>query len=302
MTDQWVTVLGGTGFLGSFIVNDLVEAGYSVRLACRHPGRGIRPESDRVKRVTCDIRDERSLRPALEGSAAMVNAVALYEEKHGLTFGQIHVEGAHKAARCARDLGVKRQILISGIGASTASASNYVRARAQGEQAARSAFGDTTILRPSTLCSRHQGFVSALDRVTRLPVIPLFGRGDTRLQPVYAGDVAAAARRCIEMSGTTGKTFELGGGEIYTYRECIDLILEHKGIRRPKIPLPFGSWHLLATLLGLLPKPPLNRDQVILMENDNVVGENVGTFADLGIEPLSLRAIIRGERPHPCRT
>lgn len=294
MTDQILTVLGGTGFLGSFIVNTLVEAGYSVRIACRRPDRGTRPESDRVDRVVCDLRDEGSLRRALKGSAAMINAVGLYEEKHGLTFDRIHVDGAQAAARCALDMGVERQILISGIGASTASTSKYVRARAKGEDAVREIFGNTTILRPSTLCSRHQGFVNALEMITRFPVIPLFGRGTTRLQPVYAGDVAAAVRRCIEMPEAAGRTFELGGGETYTYLECVKLMLEQKGSQRPIIPLPFGCWHLLAAILSLLPKPPLNRDQVILMENDNIAGDNVGTFRDLGIEPLSLRAVIRG--------
>lgn len=298
MTDQIVTVLGGTGFLGACIVKELVNAGYYVRIACRHPERGPRPESDRVETITCDVQNEPSLRRALEGSAAMVNAVSLYEEKRGLTFDQIHVQGARTAARCAREEGVEQQILFSGIGASTASASRYVRARARGEEAARQGFADTTVLRPSTLCDHHDGFVSALEMVTRFPIIPLFGRGETRLQPVYVGDVAAAVRRCIEMPGTAGRMFELGGGTVYTYRQCIDLVLEQKGSKRMKIPLPFSLWHLLAALLGRLPQPPLNRDQVILMENDNVVGNNVGTFRDLDIAPRSLESIIGNGMRH----
>ena len=293
MTDSLVTVLGGTGFLGSFIVNELVEAGYTVRVACRHPERGTLPASESVERVGCDILDERSLSRALKGSTAIINAVALYNETRELTFDQIHVDGAQKVARCAQEMGVDRLILISGIGASTESASRYVRARARGEVAARKVFRDTTVLRPSALCDRHGGFVSALEMVTQLPVIPLFGRGTTKLQPVYAGDVAAAVRRCIEMPGTAGKTFELGGGKTYTYLECVNLMLEHKGTSRAKLPLPFSCWHALATLLSLLPEPPLNRDQVILMENDNVAGSDCGTFRDLGIEPLSLQDVIR---------
>jgi uncharacterized protein YbjT (DUF2867 family) len=292
MAKQIVTVLGGTGFLGSSIVSDLLEAGYRVRIACRHPERTTQPLSENAEMVTCDLLDEHSLRQAFEGATAMVNAVALYNERHGLTFDQIHVHGAGRAARCALDMGVERQILFSGIGASTASASKYVRARAQGEAAVREAFPNTIVLRPSTLCDQHAGFVSALEMVTTFPVIPLFSQGKTRLQPVYVGDIAKAVRRCIEMPETAGKTFELGGGGTYTYRECIDLVLEHQGRKRPKIPLPFTFWRLLAAILGRLPNPPLNRDQVILMENDNVVGRNVGTFSDLGIQPTSLRAVL----------
>jgi uncharacterized protein YbjT (DUF2867 family) len=292
MAEQIVTVLGGTGFLGSFIVSDLLEAGYRVRIACRHPERATRSQSENAEMVTCDLLDEHSLRQAFEGATAMVNAVALYNERHGLTFDQIHVQGAGRAARCAQDMGVERQILFSGIGASTASASKYVRARAQGEAAVREAFRDTIIVRPSTLCDQHAGFVSALEMVTTFPVIPLFGQGKTRLQPVYVGDIARAVRRCIEMPETAGKTFELGGGETYTYRECIDLVLEHQGRKRPKIPLPFAFWHLIAAILGKLPNPPLNQDQVILMENDNVVGRDLGTFNDLGIQPSSLRDVL----------
>lgn len=292
MAGQVVTVLGGTGFLGSFIVNDLIEAGHTVRIACRHPDRGPHPESGRLQMISADVQDESSLHKAFEGATAMVNAVALYEEKRGLGFDQIHVQGARAAARCALDAGIRQQLLISGIGASTTSPSKYVRARAWGEEAARAVFADTTILRPSTLCDRHQGFVSALEMVTRFPVVPLFGRGETRLQPVYAGDVAKAVRHCIERHSTAGKTFELGGGVTYTYRECIDLMLQHKGQNRPKVPLPFSFWRLLAAVLGRLPEPPLTRDQVILMENDNVVGKDIGTFHDLDIEPLSLRTVM----------
>ncbi|WP_404364211.1 complex I NDUFA9 subunit family protein [Marinobacter sp.] len=289
-----VTVLGGTGFLGGAIVRELLEHGYHVRIACRHPDQAAVPESEhrRAELVACDIRDERSLAHAVGGAWAVVNAVALYDEKGDLTFDAIHVKGAERAARCARAADVERLVLISGIGASVESASKYVRARARGEQATQAVFRQATVLRPSVLCSRNAGFADALDMVTKLPIVPLFGRGDTLLQPVCPADVAAGVRRALEIEDAAGRVFELGGARQYSYRDCLRLMMKREGRHRPLMPLPFPLWHFLAGILGLLPNPPLNRDQVVLMEEDNVVGQNVGTFRELGVSPRSLEEIL----------
>ncbi|WP_166254704.1 complex I NDUFA9 subunit family protein [Marinobacter salicampi] len=293
MPARRVTVLGGSGFLGKAVSRELAEQGFEVRIACRNPARVSVGLSSRVELVTCDIRNEDDVTRALTGADAAVNAVSLYVEKESLTFEEIHVVGAGRIARCARECGVGRLVQLSGIGASEASPSSYVRARARGERVVAERFPDAIILRPSVLCDRDAGFVDALRLVSRLPVVPLFGKGQTRLQPVYVADVAAGVRGAISLADTAGKCFELGGATVYTYREAVELVLRHEHRSRPFLPLPFPVWHGIAAVLGLLPNPPLNRDQVFLMEEDNVVNPEFPGFADLGVEPVDLETLLR---------
>lgn len=291
MPEGPTTVFGGTGFLGRAVVRELVEAGRPVRIAARHPSLPDWWEAgDRVEAMACDLRDEQQIASALEGSGAVINAVSLYVERPraGLTFEAIHVEGAARLARLAREAGVTRFVHVSGIGASMDSPSAYVRARGAGEHAVVDALPKAILLRPSVLFGPDDAFLSALVRLARLPALPLFGRGDTRLQPVHVDDVARAAVRLSDTRPLSRRLFELGGPEVLRYRQVIEQLLAHLECRRPLLPVPFFLWRLAALLLTPLPSPPLTRDQVILMQRDTIVGEGVGTFDDLGIVPHTL--------------
>jgi uncharacterized protein YbjT (DUF2867 family) len=285
------TVFGGTGFLGSVIVQQIVALGRPVRIAVRHPKRPAWAGDDAaIELATADVRDEASVARALEGTVAAVNAVSLYTESRGNdTFNAIHVEGAGRLARLAQNSGVRQLVLISGIGADSASPSSYVRARARGEQSVRAGFPDAIIVRPSVMFGPQDAFLSNLARIAQLPVIPLFGRGDTRLQPVLVDDVAKAVAHLTGSGDAESSLFELGGAQVYTYREVVEQVLAHLGRRRLLIPVPFILWRALAALTSPLPHPPLTRDQVLLMQPDNVVHDGVGTFTDLDITPHSLQ-------------
>jgi uncharacterized protein YbjT (DUF2867 family) len=291
MPEGPTTVVGGTGFLGLAIVRELVEAGRAVRLVARHATLPAWVEpGDTIEAVSADLRDEAAVAAALAGSGAVINAVSLYVEqrREGLTFEGIHVTGAGRLARLARDAGIARLVHVSGIGASDASPSAYVRARAAGERAVIDALPKAVILRPSVLFGPRGAFLAALVSLARLPVMPLFGRGETRLQPVHVQDVARAAAIMSDTRPLERRLFELGGPEVLEYRQVVEQVLAHLGCRRPLLPVPFPVWHLAAALLTPLPSPPLTRDQVFLMQQDNVVGEGVGTFEDLGIVPHTL--------------
>lgn len=293
MNDRPVTVFGGTGFLGRVIVRRLLEAGVQVRVAARNPQFPAGEEFDnRVERCTADIRDRDAVARAVDGASGVVNAVSLYAERAGATFDAIHVEGAANLARAAREAGVERLVHVSGIGVDEHSPSAYVRARARGERRVREIFPEAVILRPSVIFGPHDAFLAALKSVTLAPVIPLFGKGGTRLQPVYVEDVALAVERSLEDPEASGRVFELGGAEVLTYREVVEAVLAHLGRRRLLVPMPFPAWRLLAGVTSVLPDPPLTRDQVILMQADNVVGGELLTFADLGIEPSGLRGAL----------
>ncbi|WP_346797739.1 complex I NDUFA9 subunit family protein [Halomonas sp. Bachu 37] len=284
-----ITVFGGTGFLGQAIVRALIEAGRSVRIAARHPKL---PDwyqvGDPITLVEADILDEESVKQAVQGATGVANAVSLYVQKRHIRFSDIHVDGAGRIARRAREAGVSQLVQISGIGADTQSPSAYIRARAQGEAAVLEHFPKATILRPSVMFGPDGAFLSSLSQLTRLPLIPLFGKGETRLQPVHVDDVARAVERALSPRPPERRFFELGGREVMTYRQIITQVLAHRHRQRPLIPVPFLAWHLLASLAQRLPSAPLTHDQIFLMQQDNSVSENVGTFEELGIMPRLL--------------
>ena len=236
MGDRDVIVLGGTGFLGRRVVRKLRERGRTVGVATRFPDKVARLTDSRdhgIRLVQVDLRDRDTLTRALEGAAAVINCVGLYVETSMESFRDVHVEGAHAVAEVARAQGVERLIHISGIGVDPRSPSAYVRARTEGEDQVRRAFPAATILRPSAMFSRDGAFFGPLETIIRrLPVVPLFGDGSTRLQPVHVGDVAEAACRALESDKAPGTTFELGGPEVFTYREILERLAGRVGRRR----------------------------------------------------------------------
>ncbi len=296
MSDSWVTVFGGTGFLGRRIVETLAGDGVKVRIAARNPDPASTldaPAGAKLERVRADLRDPESVAAAVSGARGVVNAVGLYVERAGETFDAVHVAGAGNVADEAAKAGVERLVHISGIGVDSASDSAYIRARANGEAAVREAFPAATILRPSVVFAPDDNFINLILRMARvLPALPLFGDGGTMLQPVFAGDVAAAAVRALDDPAAAGKTYELGGPVPYSYRNLLHLVTTLGGHRRALLPVPFALWEIQARLAGILPHPPLTRDQVALMRHDNLASPDLPGLADLGVNPTSLEATL----------
>lgn len=291
MDKSLVVVFGGTGYLGTHIVRQLQEAGYRVRIAARSPQARL-PGDPAFQLESCeaDILDESSVARAIEGADAVVNAVSLYVE-HGpeLTFEAVHIDGAVRLARCCRDAGIAKLVHISGLNADPQSRSPYISARGRGENQVRETFPDTIVLRPSALFGGGQGLVVTLKALIRLPVIPLFGKGQTRLQPVHVNDVAKAVVQVLEDADAPGQIYELGGPQVFSYRELVEVVMRQMHRHRPLIAVPFPLWHMGARVLSVLPNPPLTRDQLILMESDNRVGPGARTFKTLHMAPASVK-------------
>jgi len=266
MQDAPVTIFGGTGFLGRSLAARLRQADVTVRTVARHAA----GPDDTGEQFQADIRDGEAVSRALDGARAAVNAVSLYVEHYDARFEDIHVRAAAELARRARAAGVERFVHVSGIGADPRSRSRYVAARGRGEAAVREAFPDAVIVRPSVLCGRGDAFVSTLERLTCLPVVPLFGDGSVRLQPVHVDDVAAAVVRLLTNSLPEARTLELGGGDVLSYRDIVRRVMDHLGRRRVLLPVPMTAWRGMAGVASLLPSPPLTDDQVLLMAADNV--------------------------------
>jgi uncharacterized protein YbjT (DUF2867 family) len=283
-----VTVFGGTGFIGRRVVRYLRESGATVRVASRHPARA---EGDDVKQIAADAHDERSVEAAVAGADGVVNAISLYVEHGGDTFHSVHVETAARIASAARRLGAKRLVHLSGIGADAASPSPspYIRSRGGGEAAVQAAFPGAVIIRPAVMFASDDGFLTTILRLLRvLPAYPIFGDGRTRLQPVYADDVAAAIAQVLRQSKKPYPIYELAGPRVYSYEELLRTIARTAGLRPVLMRMPFALWDALAGVAEILPHPPFTRNQVELMQIDTTASDNLPGFRVLGISPRSL--------------
>lgn len=285
--DRIVTVFGGTGFLGSRLVRHLLSQGLLVRIASRHPDRAPSPSAGTaVASIFADVNDERSVAAAVAGAYGVVNAVSLYLERGTETFHAVHVKAAERLARQAHRAGVERLAHISGIGADPTSGSLYIRNRGEGELAVQAAFANAIIIRPAVMFGQDDAFLNTLVKLLkRLPVYPMFGRGLTQLQPAYVEDVAEAIARGVQPAATQPITYELGGPRIYTYEELLKVVARRLRRNPVLFSVPFSMWHALARIAEVLPGAPLSRNQVELMEVDNVASEGMPGFNALGIAP-----------------
>ena len=295
--DRIVTIFGGTGFLGRRVVRHLREREFSVRIASRNPDRSQRlfgVADPQLQSLKAEIHDEQSTANAIAGAHAVVNAVSLYVEHGSETFHSVHVESARRVAAQAQRAGVERLIHVSGIGSNPASSSLYIRERGEGELAVRTAFDKVTIVRPAVMFGPDDAFLTTIIKLLRgLPVYPMFGRGRTRLQPAYAEDVAEAITRIIKRAETHSMIFECGGPRVYSYEELLRTVAREADLKPVLIPVPFAAWHALAWTAELLPNMPLTRNQVELMQVDNVASPQMSGFQELEISPCPVEEILQ---------
>src|SRR5690349_12442335 len=253
MRSRRTAVLGGSGFIGRYVVKRLAARGDVVPVGCRNveEAKFLRPMGDvgQVEPLSVAIDDEIVLPAFLAGSGAVVNCVGILRESGSQTFERVHHTGPARLARFAREAGVERFVHISAVGADPRSTSAYARTKAAGEQAVRDAFPTATVLRPSIVVGPEDQFFNRLAGLATIsPVVPLIGGGETRFQPVYVGDVADAVVRVIDDAATAGRTYELGGPRIYTLRALTELLLAEIRRKRLLLDLPFGLAALQARL------------------------------------------------------
>lgn len=292
-----VTVFGGSGFVGRYVVRALAQAGHRIRVGVRYPNLAnyLPPMGHvgQIQIVRANVTDTDQVARALRGAHAAVNLVGILYESGRQRFRRVHAEAAGTIAEAAKREGLQSLAHISAIGANAQSESLYARSKSEGEARVRDAFPAATILRPSIVFGPEDDFFNRFAALARIsPALPLIGGGHTRFQPVYVCDVAEAVLRCVTEPETAGRTYELGGPSVYTFKELMQLVLAETHRRRALLPIPFSIAMWKAAVLGLLPKPMLTRDQVRLLRQDNVVSPYARTFADLDIEPDSAEAII----------
>ncbi len=301
VSDRIVTVFGGSGFLGRHIIRSLAERGWRVRNACRRPdlAQHLQPLGSvgQIVSVQANLRNEASVRAAVEGADAVVNLVAVLHESGRQTFGELHVEGARRVAEAASAAGVGQLVHMSALGADANSPSVYGRTKAEGEAAVRRAFPDAVILRPSVVFGPEDNFLNMFASLARFtPVLPLIGGGETKFQPVFAGDVGEAVAAALEGRAVRAATYELGGPDILSFRQILEYILKTTGRKRLLVPVPFAVASMQAGLLQLLPSPLLTKDQVELLKSDNVVSASAiqqgRVLEALGVRATALETVV----------
>ena len=314
MSKGLVTLFGGSGFVGRYAARALVEQGYRVRIAVRRPHLAgdarLAGTPGWVDIVQANVRNRESVDRAIEGADAVVNLVGILFEKGPQSFEAAQREGAETVAQACAAAGVQRLVQVSAIGADASSKSDYARTKAEAEMAVRKAVPEAVILRPSIVFGPEDKFfnrfadLASSPAMNVFPFLPAIGGGETRVQPVYAGDVADAIAAAVTREDAAGQTYELGGPRTYSFNEVYDFVTQAVDRKRYKIWLPFlvakPAGYACALVYRFLPPfcwgflgaPPLTGDQVEMLKTDNVVSADAKTLADLGVTELeSVEAI-----------
>jgi uncharacterized protein YbjT (DUF2867 family) len=297
-TRSVATVFGGSGFIGRHVVKRLAKLGYVVRVAGRDPERALflKPLGSvgQIVPLYASVREEPTIHRAVRDADVVINLVGILAETAGSTFQAIHTEGAGHIARLSAAAGTKRLVQVSAIGADPDSPSRYGASKGKAEQAVRAAFPNATILRPSLVFGIEDQFFNRFAEMARLlPFMPVIA-GDTRMQPVYVCDVADAAIAALLQLSAQGKTYELGGPRVWTFREILQFIVKNTRRQRRLIEIPMGLARLQARIMQHLPGAPLTPDQLVMLARDNVVAPGALGLTDLGISPTPVELVVPG--------
>jgi uncharacterized protein YbjT (DUF2867 family) len=296
-----VTVFGGSGFVGRYVVQALARAGCRIKAAVRRPELALHLQPlgsvGQIALVQANVRDEKSVAEAVRGADWVVNLVGILQPSGRQRFAAVHGKAPETIAKAAKAAGAQGFIQVSAIGADRVARSVYARTKGEGEERALAAFQRTVVLRPSIVFGPEDQFFNRFASLaTMSPVLPLIG-GRTRFQPVYVGDVARAVTAAISGHATEGAVYELGGPAVYTFREILEKVCEWTQRSPLILPIPFWMAKLPAFFVQFLPGAPITLDQVRLLQRDNIVSAEAlrdqRTLEGLGVlEPRSAEAVV----------
>lgn len=306
MADRLAVVFGGSGFVGRNVVRELARRGWRVRAAVRRPHQALflRPMGavGQVQLFQANVRHKPSVMRALDGADAVVNLVGILHQEGAQSFARVQAQGAAAIAEASARAGIETLVHVSAIGADVESDSLYARTKGEAERAIAAAVPTATILRPSVIFGPEDRFFNKFASLMSmapafLPLPMLIGGGETKFQPVYVDDVADAVCAALERSDTAGKTYELGGPRIYSFKELLNFTLYETGNRRILAPAPFAiapALGLVGEMIGAIPffDPPITRDQIRLMKKDNIVAAGAPGLAALGVTPKTVESIV----------
>jgi NADH dehydrogenase len=285
-----IFITGGTGFVGSAIVTALGDR--PLRLLVRDRTKATKIVAPNIELVEGDVTKPGTLPDAIRGCDTIIHLVAIIQERGGATFDGVIRLGTVNVVNAASELGVRRFIFMSALAACDRPGFGYMQAKWRAEEAVKAADFDWTLFRPSVIFGPGDGFVNALaDGVRSFPITPVVGNGQTKFQPVSVKDVADAFVAAVDDPSTVGQTFEMGGPDILTYEQMLDIIAAKLGKSKRKVHMPVGLMRTVVSLSSPLPKalrPPVTSEQLKMLALDNSTG-NSATEKLIGRPPLRLQ-------------
>lgn len=297
MQGKRIAVFGGSGFVGRNLVQKLAKLGAVIRVGVRHADQALFLKSmgdvGQIVPLPVNILDPKDIERLCNDADIVVNLIGILYEKKPWTFESVHIHAAQTIAKVARKAGVKRLFHVSALSADLKSPSRYAQTKAKGEQAVLKAFPDATIFKPNVIFGPDDAFFNRFATIALLsPFLPSFGKGETKFQPVYVGDVTDAMIHALEDPKTKGNIYELAGPETLTYDEIMEKVRVYTGRKKRILHIPFFIGKMMGCALGWLPTPPLTRDQIILLEKDAIKSKSAKGFKELGLVPTPLEAVI----------
>ncbi len=302
-----VCVFGANGFLGHYVIRRLAKDGWRVRACVRRPHIAgelkVMGAVGQIQLMQANVRYKKSVERAVSGCDAVINLAGILAQQGRQSFNAVHVLGAKNIAEATKTAGIKNLVHLSALGANTNSSSLYASSKAEGERAVLAAVPSADIVRPSILFGEGDGFFTRFAGLANLTfALPLLGGGTTKFQPLYVDDLANAICK-INTQGSTGKTWEFGGAQTFTFKQLLQFILEAIDKKRLLLPVPWALSNLMGMvgeISGYIPlvTPFLTRDQVKFLRIDNVVSGELPGLTDLGIEAETIDAVIPASLAH----
>ena len=297
MQQKRVTIFGGSGFIGRYVVELLADQGAIITVAVRdiEKAKFLKPlgQVGQITPIKINARKKVDIEKAVENADIVINLIGILYKQGQQTFEKLHSNIPETLGRLSTESGVDTLLQVSAIGAHRSALSEYLRTKGEGEKAIHKNFPGAIIIRPSIIFGPEDKFFNLFGSLTRLsPILPLYGYGKTLFQPIYVRDVAAAIVSALSNISAKGKTYEIGGPNIYSYTELMKIILHNTRRRCLLMPVPFQLGEIQGRIMGLMPKPLLTYDQILSLKADNIVSQDAFNLADLGIQPTAVETII----------
>ena len=295
LRNKTVSIIGGSGFIGRALVEKWARAEARVTILTRNATRSKKLKTvgdvGQITIISGDALQDDDLSNSIQSADYIVNLVGIFHPSRKQNFENAQAELPKRIGEIAEQLGIKKIVHLSAIGADLNAASKYYRTKAEGERSLLRLAPNSTILRPSIVFGPGDGFFDRFAKMAMFaPALPLLAGGKTKFQPIFVGDVAESIIYCLTNSQTNGQIYEIGGPSVYSFKDLLSYTLSSINKKRALIPVPIFAMQVPAAMASILPNPPITRDQLLMLDTDNIVNGDMPDITSFGITPQPIEA------------